>query len=105
VLGDSGTSVYQGIINDAYNTKLVGMQGIELYDQMRKSDGTVKAAVLATALPIIRAQWMVQPARSIGRTNGMFAPLCRPHAFAGSHPPKNAYNLLRLLHSCLSWLA
>lgn len=61
-IGDSGTENYQGIITEEYNTKLQGTEGIDVYDEMRKSDGTVKAAILATSLPIRRANWFIQPA-------------------------------------------
>lgn len=60
-LGETGTSVYDGIISEEYNTKLIGTQGIEVYDEMRRSDGTVRAALLATSLPIRRAKWFIQP--------------------------------------------
>ena len=61
-IGDSGTENYDGIITEEYNTKLQATDGIEIYDEMRKSDGTVKAAILATSLPIRRANWFIQPA-------------------------------------------
>lgn len=61
-IGDSGTDFFQGIITEEYNSKLSGIQGIEIYDKMRKGDATVKAAVLATSLPIRRANWFVEPA-------------------------------------------
>lgn len=62
VLGDSGTSALQGIISEEYNSNLRGIQGIKIYDEMRKSDGTVRAAMLVTTLPIRRAEWMIKPA-------------------------------------------
>lgn len=61
-LGDSGTQMYAGIVYEEYNSKLRDREGIEKYDEMRKSDGTVKSALLACSLPIIRAEWYVKPA-------------------------------------------
>jgi len=61
-VGDSGSEYLNGIVSDEYNTKLRDIQGIRIYDEMRKSDGTVSAAVLAVSLPIRRANWFVQPA-------------------------------------------
>ena len=61
-LGDSGTRLLHGIITEEYNPQLQGIQGIRVYDEMRKSDGTVRAAVLVCTLPIRRAQWFVNPA-------------------------------------------
>lgn len=61
-LGDTGTSKYQGFIYEEEVSKLRDVEGIKIYDEMRKSDGTVKAAVLACTLPIQRAKWYVSPA-------------------------------------------
>lgn len=60
-VGESGTQIYAGIVYDEYNSKLRDTQGITVYDEMRRSDGTVKAVVLATNLPVLRASWFVQP--------------------------------------------
>ena len=61
-IGQSGTNIFDGIIEDEYNPKLAGTTGIATYDVMRKSDATVKAVLLATSLPIRRANWFVAPA-------------------------------------------
>lgn len=61
-LGDSGTRMLHGIITEEYNPQLQGIQGIRVYDEMRKSDGTVRAAMIVTTLPIRRAKWFVNPA-------------------------------------------
>lgn len=61
-LGDSGTRMLHGIITEEYNSQLQGIQGIRIFDEMRKSDGTVRAALLACTLPIRRAKWFVNPA-------------------------------------------
>lgn len=61
-LGDSGTRMLHGIITEEYNPQLQGVQGIRVFDEMRKSDGTVRAALLVCSLPIIRADWFVKAA-------------------------------------------
>jgi len=61
-VGDSGTRILGGIISEEYNSKLQGLKGIEIYDEMRKSDASVKAAISATTLPIRAATWYVEPA-------------------------------------------
>lgn len=61
-LGDSGTRMLRGIITEEYNAQLQGIQGIRVYDEMRKSDGTVSAAMRACTLPIRRAEFFVKPA-------------------------------------------
>lgn len=60
-IGDSGTRKARGIISDDYNPNLQGSNAIKVYDEMRKSDGTVRAAMLVTSLPIRRAKWFVNP--------------------------------------------
>lgn len=60
-LGDSGTRTIHGIISEEYNAQLQGIQGIKVFDEMRKSDGTVRAVIAATTLPVRRAQWFINP--------------------------------------------
>lgn len=60
-LGDSGTRIMHGIVHEDYNSQLQGIAGIRVFDEMRKSDGTVRAAMLATTLPIRRADWFIKP--------------------------------------------
>lgn len=61
-IGDTGTMILKGVVSDEYNTKLAGTAGITVYDEMRRSDGTVRAALLACTLPIRRATWYVESA-------------------------------------------
>src|SRR5215210_6391716 len=61
-VGDSGTPMFSGVITDEYNSKLSGTSGIRVYDEMRRSDGTVKAAIKVCELPIRSAKWYVEPA-------------------------------------------
>lgn len=61
-IGDSGTRILSGIIREEYNSKLIERSGIDVFDEMRKSDGTVRAAILACTLPIRAANWYIDPA-------------------------------------------
>lgn len=61
-LGDSGTRMLHGIITEEYNPQLQGIQGIRVFEEMRKSDGTVRAAMLVCTLPVRRANWFVKEA-------------------------------------------
>ncbi len=62
-LGATGTSIFGGVISDAdYLPELTGTEAITTYNKMRKSDGVVKAALLACSLPIRAINWYVKPA-------------------------------------------
>lgn len=60
--GDSGTSIFSGIVQEEYRSELINEKGVKVYDEMRKSDGTVRAATLVTQLPIRRASWFIKEA-------------------------------------------
>jgi hypothetical protein len=45
-----------------YNPALQGAQAIRVYDQMRKSDGQVRASLRMVKAPILAAQWYMAPA-------------------------------------------
>ena len=62
-IGDtSGIAISGIIVNDDYNNKLVGKQGVQIYNQMRFGDATVNSSLLAVMLPILSARWWVEPA-------------------------------------------
>ncbi len=62
-IGGTGTSIYSGFISDEeYNADLRGSLGMAVYDKMRRSDGQVKATLLACTLPIHAATWAVEAA-------------------------------------------
>lgn len=61
-IGDTGTSIFNGVINEDHNNELNGATAFVKYDKMRKSDGTVKGLITAMNLPIRRARWYVEPA-------------------------------------------
>lgn len=62
-IGAPGTQFFAGMISgEEYNTNLQGQASIDIYDEMRRGDGMVKATILAVTLPIRQAVWRVEPA-------------------------------------------
>ena len=61
-IGDSGTDIFTGIVQEEHRAELSNEQGVKMFDKMRKSDATVRAAVLVTQLPIRRAEWFIKDA-------------------------------------------
>lgn len=62
-IGSSGTFITSGILTqEEYNSNLVGQQGRRIFDVMRRSDGTVHAALQACKLPILAVDFSIQPA-------------------------------------------
>jgi len=59
-VGDTGTRILDGIISEEYNAKLSDIKGIAIYDEMRKSDGTISAGLKAVTLPIRSANWYIK---------------------------------------------
>lgn len=62
-IGSSGTTIIGGVLSDQDHVpELTGEDAITTYNKMRKSDGVVKAALLACTLPIRATNWYVKPA-------------------------------------------
>lgn len=62
-IGATGTSVFAGLLyEEDYNSDLQGEKALTVYDKMRRSDGQVKAGLLACKLPLMVARWDVVPA-------------------------------------------
>jgi hypothetical protein len=60
--GASGTlNVFGQIYNDDYNALFDGKNGIEIYNQMNRSDGQIGAATDIICLPIRAARWRAVP--------------------------------------------
>lgn len=59
--GGTGTIIVGGILSSQdYNPELSGVQRVDVYDQMRKGDATVRAALQAVKLPIMAANWYMK---------------------------------------------
>ena len=64
-LGRTGTVIISGFLASVdYNPDLAGESRVKLYDEMRKGDATVRAALLASKLPILAANWYIKPGQS-----------------------------------------
>lgn len=62
-LGASGTLVTHGIISgEDYNSELTGLTGISAYERMR-NDATVNASLDILKLPILAANWYIEPGK------------------------------------------
>lgn len=63
-IGASGTQFFKGMFNISDNLEYVndlkGRKAIETYNRMRRSDGQVKAVLLALTHPIVDANWDIQ---------------------------------------------
>ena len=63
VVGAAGTIIFNGfIVDEEYNQDLTYIPGLKIWDQMRKSDATVKEALNVVKLPLLGANWRVQGA-------------------------------------------
>lgn len=60
--GFSGETYLNYPAEAEYLPELQGERGLETYDKMRRSDGTVNASLMAVKLPLLMASWRVEPA-------------------------------------------
>ena len=61
-LGSSSPSPFTSWSRMEYNTDLQGLQGLEKYDRMRKSDGTIRGILRLIKTPVLAGRWFVQAA-------------------------------------------
>src|SRR5689334_11265056 len=60
-LGGTGTTIVNGFLSSQdYNPDFTGANRIDIFDEMRKSDGTVRSAISAVKLPILSADWYIK---------------------------------------------
>lgn len=60
-LGSSGESVYSSIGRKELNPKLRGKKALDEFDNMYRTNPQARAAFLLVAMPVLSAQWYVQP--------------------------------------------
>lgn len=59
-IGDSGVAITSGIItNEEYNPDLLGLAGMKIWDEMRRSDATVRMTLQALNTPVVATDWYV----------------------------------------------
>lgn len=62
-IGAHGTPIFSGIITEDFNSKFVHLSdALKIYDEMRRTDGTIQAMLLALEMPILAAEYTVHPA-------------------------------------------
>jgi hypothetical protein len=59
--GATGTANFSGYYDEEYLQKIRDLDGIDLYDEMRRSDAQVKMLLSVVKNPILSASWGVQP--------------------------------------------
>lgn len=60
--GSSSPSPFTSFTRQEYNPALQGQKGLSIYDQMRKSDGTIRGTLRAVKAPALTASWFMEPA-------------------------------------------
>jgi hypothetical protein len=60
--GSSSPSPWTAFNRQEYNPQLQGLRGLEMYDKMRKSDGTVRGTLRAIKTPALAGTWFIEPA-------------------------------------------
>ncbi len=61
-IGATGQTSWGAYPRDEYNAKLRGIEGLRIFDQMRKSDGQVRQSLQLIKTPVIAGRWYMQPA-------------------------------------------
>jgi hypothetical protein len=61
MIGTTGMSRYGSMFREEYNPTLMGRQGREIYQKMRRSDGQVYGTLRLVKTPILAARWYVAP--------------------------------------------
>jgi len=60
-IGTTSPSPWTSFLRQEYNPKLQGIRGLEAYDKMRRSDGTVRGTMRALKTPVLSGRWFIQP--------------------------------------------
>ena len=60
--GATGTYIVNGFLEQDYNSKLSGIEGLMKFDEMRRSDSKVRQSLMVCKLPILSTEWYVEPA-------------------------------------------
>jgi hypothetical protein len=65
-IGTSSPSPWTSFERREYNPALMGIRGYEMYDKMRKSDGTISGTLLAIKMGALSGRWFISPAKPYG---------------------------------------
>ena len=80
-LGRAGTESFHGFISEDFNSDFHGLKAIKIFDEMRKTDGTVAAVLKALKLPIRAAEFSIQPVDAEDATEVAIAEFVRKNLF------------------------
>jgi hypothetical protein len=61
-MGYASPSPYTAYLRREYNNTLRGVRGLEKYDEMRRSDATVRGSLRMLKTPVLSGRWFVKPA-------------------------------------------
>lgn len=60
-IGSTAPSPWTSFTRQEYNPALQGIKGLEVFDKMRKSDGTVRGTLRSIKTPALSGRWFVEP--------------------------------------------
>jgi hypothetical protein len=60
-IGTTSASPFTSQFRREYNRDLQGIEGLKRYDQMRRSDGTVRSTLRLVKTPVLAARWFIEP--------------------------------------------
>lgn len=63
-IGTTSPSPFTSFTRQEYNPLLQGLRGLEIYDKMRKSDGTVRGTLRSIKTPALSGRWFVEACKS-----------------------------------------
>lgn len=66
-LGHTGMSIFTGWLHREYNPLLRHQSGLRIFNEMRRSDGTVRGSLRLIKTPILAARWFMEPAADTPR--------------------------------------
>jgi hypothetical protein len=61
-LGSTSASPWTAQLRDEYKAELRDLRGLQQYDRMRRSDGTVRGTLRQLKTPVLGARWFIEPA-------------------------------------------
>jgi hypothetical protein len=61
-MGYTSPSPYTAYLRREYNSMLMGQRGLQKYDEMRRSDATVRGSLRMVKMPVLTGRWFVKPA-------------------------------------------
>lgn len=61
-LGTAMPSPWTSFVRMEYNNELRGINGLRMYDKMRRNDGTVRGTLRLVKTPVLAADWYMKPA-------------------------------------------